>query len=178
MRGLSRLSPGTFAGCEPMAMMRVAEGHLLGAAVEHRDIEASSGSMSVAAPRRYLILRAFASCPVPLVSCLTTLSLKRAQLVDVDLRRRRRSTPHADGVRGFVEHLGDVQQRLRRDAAAVDADAARVRLAVDERDLQPAVGGVEGGRVAAGTGADDDESVTIDMSGGRSRRVRDPTSAA
>ena len=56
---------------------------------------------------------------------------------------------------GFVEHLGDVQQRLRRNAAAIEADAARVLLGIDERDLHPEVGGIERRRVSAGAGADD-----------------------
>ena len=50
-----------------------------------------------------------------------------------------------------------MQQRLRRDAAAVEADAAGVLLLVDERDLHAEVGGLEGGGVAAGAGAEDDD---------------------
>ena len=37
-------------------------------------------------PRRYLTLRAFASCPVPPVSLLDDVVLEGAQLVEVDLR--------------------------------------------------------------------------------------------
>jgi hypothetical protein len=55
----------------------------------------------------------------------------------------------------LVEHLGDVEQRLRRDAAAIDADPARVLLLVDEGDLHAEIGGQEGGGIAAGAGADD-----------------------
>ena len=60
-------------------------------------------------------------------------------------------------VRRLVDDVGDVEQRLGRDAAAIDADAAGVLLRIDEGDLHPAVGGVERRRVAAGTRADDDE---------------------
>ena len=77
-----------------------------------------------------------------------------AELVDVDLGLAELDAPLL-GVLRFVEDLGDVQQRLRRNAAAVQAHAAGVLLVVDERDLHAEVGGVEGGRVAAGAGAND-----------------------
>ena len=54
--------------------------------------------------------------------------------------------------------LRDVQQRLRRNAAAIDADAAGIHFAVDERDLQAEVGGEKRSGVAAGAAADDDKS--------------------
>ena len=59
------------------------------------------------------------------------------------------------GVAGFVEHLGDVQQRLRRDASAIQTHAAGILLGIDQRDLHPEVGGIERRRVAPGAGADD-----------------------
>ena len=37
---------------------------------------------------------------------------------------------------GIDDHLGDVQQRLRGNAATIDADAAWVVLGGDEHDLQ------------------------------------------
>ena len=79
--------------------------------------------------------------------------LPAAQLVDVDLRR-----PEADAVRAhlvrLVDHLGGVQQRLRRDAADVEADAAEHRPALDQHHLLAEVGGAKRGRVAAGPGAE------------------------
>ena len=51
------------------------------------------------------------------------------------------------------DHLGGVQQRLGRDAADVEADAAQGRPALDQHHLLAEVGGAEGGGVAAGTGA-------------------------
>ena len=53
----------------------------------------------------------------------------------------------------FVDDLGGVQQRLGRNAADVQADAAQHGPAFDERDLESQVGGAERGGVAAGTGA-------------------------
>jgi hypothetical protein len=82
--------------------------------------------------------------------------LEGAQLGEID---RRLAEVHAPGLRvaRFVDQLGDVQQRLRRDAATVDADAARVRLRIDQRDAEAEIGGKKRGRVAPGPGADDDE---------------------
>ena len=55
----------------------------------------------------------------------------------------------------FLEQLGDVQQRLRRDAAAIQAHAAGVLLVVDEGDLHAEVGGVKRCGVPTGACADD-----------------------
>ncbi|MNC87581.1 hypothetical protein D3C83_33150 [compost metagenome] len=57
----------------------------------------------------------------------------------------------------LVDDLGDVQQRLRRNAAAIETDAAGVLLLVDERHLHAEIGGVEGGRIAAGAGPENRE---------------------
>ena len=60
----------------------------------------------------------------------------------------------------FLDHARRVQQRLRRNAADVQADAAERRPALDERDLQPKVRRPERRRVAAGPGADHHEPRT------------------
>ena len=74
--------------------------------------------------------------------------LEAAQLVEVDLRRA-----ELDAVVGqvpdLVHHRSGVQQRLRRDAADVQAHAAERRIALDEHGLHAEVGAAEGGRVAA-----------------------------
>ena len=75
--------------------------------------------------------------------------LEVAELVDVDLGVAELDAPLL-GVLRFVEELGDVQQRLRRNAAAIQAHAAGVLLVVDERDLHAEVGGIERGRVPTG----------------------------
>ena len=79
--------------------------------------------------------------------------LELADLVDVDLRRLEGDAGLAE-LGGLGHHLGDVQQRLGRDAADVQADAAELLAAVDQGDAQPEIGGAEGGRVAARAAAE------------------------
>ena len=52
----------------------------------------------------------------------------------------------------FADDFGHVQERLGRNAAAVQADAARVGLGIDHSDLEAQVGRVKGSGVPAGTG--------------------------
>ena len=74
--------------------------------------------------------------------------------VDVDLR-----PAEADAVRCHLLGLGHdarrVQQRLRRDAADVQAHAAEALVALDQDRLQPEVGGAERGRVATDARSED-----------------------
>ena len=51
--------------------------------------------------------------------------------------------------------LGGAQQRLGRDAAPIEADAAEL-LALDDRGLQAELRRADRGDIAAGAGADDD----------------------
>src|SRR5438874_12954944 len=52
--------------------------------------------------------------------------------------------------------LGRAQQRLGRNAAPVEADAAEIGFFHD-RGLEAELGGADGGDIAAGAGADDDD---------------------
>jgi hypothetical protein len=83
------------------------------------------------------------------------LVLVRAQLVEVD-RRRGEGDAAIGHVLRFVHHGGDVQQRLRRNAADVQADAAERRVALDDDRLHAEVGAAEGRRIAAGAGTEDE----------------------
>jgi hypothetical protein len=74
-----------------------------------------------------------------------------AELVDIDLRRAEADAPVGGMVR-LVDHLGDVQQGLRRDAPLVQAHAAGVLLLPDQRDLHPEVGGIERRGISPGAG--------------------------
>jgi hypothetical protein len=79
--------------------------------------------------------------------------LPAAQDVQVDPRVAEADTAGAH-LPGFGDHLGGVQQRLGRDAAHVQADPAEDGLPVDQGHLLAEVGGAEGGRVAARSGAE------------------------
>ena len=65
----------------------------------------------------------------------------------------------AKRVPGLLEQLGGVQQRLRRDAADVEAGAAEGRALLDHRDLHAELRRADRADIAAGAGADDDEIV-------------------
>ena len=56
------------------------------------------------------------------------------------------------------DDLGRVEQRLGRDTAAVEAGAADLAV-LDHRGLEPALGGMERGDIAAGTRADDKQLI-------------------
>ena len=60
------------------------------------------------------------------------------------------------GVLHVVVDLRRAQQRLGRDAAPVEADAAEI-IALDDRGLEAELRGADGGDIAAGAGADDDD---------------------
>ena len=65
-------------------------------------------------------------------------------------------TPNCADSRVTVRDLGRVQQRLGRDAAAVQARAADLVL-LDQADGEAELGGAQRGRVAAAAAAEDDE---------------------
>ena len=88
------------------------------------------------------------------MSCVTTFSLKARNFANVNRWCAERYAPCLSVLR-LVHDFGNVQQRLGRDAAAIEAHAARVRTGIDERDLHAAIGGVERSRIAARTGAND-----------------------
>ena len=100
-------------------------------------------------------MRCLASWPVPLVSRLTTAFLKSRSLAR-SIRGSPNSTPQAFAWRDFGDELGDVQQRLRWNAAAVHADAAGIGFGIDERDAEAEIGGQKRGGVPAGPAAHDD----------------------
>ena len=76
------------------------------------------------------------------------------------------------GVLHVVENLGRAQQRLGRDAAPVQADAAEI-IALDDGRLEAELGRADGGDVAAGAGADD-QNVEIGVGHGLIRLRTDP----
>ena len=82
--------------------------------------------------------------------------LEGAQLVQIDRRLAEFDAPRRR-VPGLGDHLGDVQQRLRGDAAAIDAHAAGVVFRIDEDDLQAEVRGEKRRRISARSAADDSQ---------------------
>ena len=75
------------------------------------------------------------------------------------------------GMLEVVEDLGRAQQRLGRDAAPVQADAAEV-LAVDDRRPEPELRRPDGGHVAARSGPDHDDVVGLGHCAAPSRARR------
>ena len=72
----------------------------------------------------------------------------------VDRRLREGDAPIGQML-GLGHGLGHVQQGLRGDAAAQQADAAQPRFEIDQRDLHAQVGGQKRGRVSARSAAED-----------------------
>ena len=68
--------------------------------------------------------------------------------------------PRALAWRMRLDHAGGLEERLGRDATAMQAGAADL-VVVDEGDLQAELGGTEGRRVAAGPGAEHDQVEVI-----------------
>ncbi len=96
--------------------------------------------------------------------------LPRPQLADVDRRGAEHEAVLAH-LLGLGDDPGGVQQRLGRDAADVEADAAEFRPAVHEHDFLAEVGSPERGRVAARPGAEDEHlRGDVARSGGRPGR--------
>ena len=180
MRGSSGMN-GSFTACEPAAMMAFANRTTVFSPVgawPGPDVSCTSrwfGPTKRPTPRTVVTLRVLAMPLRPPVSLPTTLSLCARSFVEIDLRRAELDAERGE-VRGFVHHGGDVQQRLRRNAADVQAHAAERRVALDQHGLHAEVGRAEGGRVAAGAGAEHqhlalDVGRAAERCGDRSRRA-------
>jgi hypothetical protein len=81
------------------------------------------------------------------------LVLPAAQCVEIDARLAEHD-PMGRHVTRLVDHRCGVQQRLRWDAADVQAHAAEGGIALQEHRIHAQVGRPEGRRIASGTGAD------------------------
>ena len=79
-----------------------------------------------------------------------------AQLGDIDLRFAE-CDADIGCVRRFVDHLGRVQQRLRRNAADIEANAAERRIVLDQYRVLAKIGRAERRRVAAGARTEHDD---------------------
>ena len=86
----------------------------------------------------------------------TPSSLKASIFGKVELRLHV-DAHDAEVVARLLVQLGRVQQRLRGNAADVEAGAAERCALLDHGDLQPELAGADGANVAAGPSADDDQ---------------------
>ena len=123
-------SPGTVAGLDPVAITACSKASVLVGAVDSGDLEGPRvterrGALHV------VDLAQLGDLPHTAGQLRDDLVLERPDLVDLDARGVERHAP-GGGVLRFVDDLGHVQQRLRRNAAAIQAHAARVRRGVDE----------------------------------------------
>ena len=75
----------------------------------------------------------------------------------VELDAARLDAVHREPLQGVAVELARVEERLRRDAADVEARAAEGAILLDARDLHAELGGTDGGHVASGTRPDYDE---------------------
>src|ERR1700680_503912 len=88
----------------------------------------------------------------------------------IELRRRHTDAHGGELVASLLEQLGGIEQRLRRDAADVEAGAAEGPVLLHHRSLKAELCGADRAHVAAGTAADDDDVVGHE----RNLRLRPP----
>ena len=111
-------------------------------------------------PRKTSILFFLNRKATPLTFGVDRRVLVRQHLLQVELRLADLDAERVEGVAGLVEHLGGVQQRLGRDAADIEAGAAKRRALLDHGDLQAELGGLDGADIAARAGSDDDDIIS------------------
>ena len=151
MRGVSSFNVGTIAGREPVAMMMRSKVSDSCDAVGLRD-----------AQRRRVLERGAALHVVHLAllrenaesagELLDDIFFPRTQARQIDLRRGELDAP-IFGLMRFLQQLGHVEQRLRRNAAAVKADSAGVQFGVDQRDVHAEIGGKKCSGISTRTAA-------------------------
>ena len=107
-------------------------------------------------PAQVLHLPALGEQPGAVGEPRDDLVLECAQLVEIDRGLVERDPPRVRVAR-FGDELGDVQERLRRDAATVDAHAPGIDLGIDQRRLETEIRGEKRGSVTARAAAHDDD---------------------
>ncbi len=90
--------------------------------------------------------------------------LPGAKLVDVDLGVGERDA-ELGRILGLGEHLGGVKKSLGRNAADVEANAADPLMALDQRDLEPKIGGAKRGGVPTGPRAHHHDPLPLGLLG-------------
>src|SRR5213076_1785839 len=152
MRGSSGRK-GSFAACEPAAMIADAKRTVLLPSLPSTCRRFLS--RKVPTPWTTVTLRIFAIEASPPVSFPTTLSLNARSLAR-SLRLAKRDAVVGETARGVHDGRG-MQERLRGNAADVEAHAAQRRIALDQHRLQPEVRGTKCRRIAARPRTQDDD---------------------
>ena len=114
-------------GSEPAAMIAFVEADGL-RAFRRLDPAGVLADVNLPSPVTTLTFRCFASPAEPAVRRLTTPSFQPRMAVEIDSGSPK-LTPCDAHRPGLVDDLGDMQQRLGRDAADIEADAAEGRAA-------------------------------------------------
>ena len=152
-------TPGSGATSEPVAMTIALRFERLLRAVRGRHFDLTRRFMIRPAPKKRSILFFFNRKATPL-------TLARDGVVLVLHHRERSScglpttTPkRGEVMRGLSEFFRGMEQRLRGNAADVEAGAAEGRPLLDDGDFHAELRRADGADIAAGAGADDDEIV-------------------
>ena len=148
-------SPGSVAGREPVAMIACLNLSVAGGA-SSRDTRIEPSASKRPWPGTTSTPRALARAASPWARRPMDRCGPGAQLRGVDPRRAERDA-RVGRLGGVVDQRGDAQERLRRDAADVEALAAERAARLDEDRVEPEVGRAEGGRIAARAAPQDDE---------------------
>ena len=147
--------PGSLATSEPVAMT-IALPSMTCFSPLMNVTSTTPGALMRPAPWKWSTLFLRIRKATPSVLPLTPSSLKASILRKVELRLH--VDAHGAEVRaGVLVELGGMQQRLRGNAADVEAGAAERRALLDHRHLQPELAGANGAHIAAGACPDDDQ---------------------
>ena len=148
-------SPGSVAGREPVAMIACLNLSVAGGA-SSRDTRIEPSVSKRPWPATTSTPRALASAGQPLGEAADGPLGPGAQPGDVDARRAE-GDARVRSLGRVVDQRGDAEERLRRNAADVEALAAERAARLDEHRVEPEVGRAEGGRIAARSAAQDDD---------------------
>ena len=147
--------PGMRAGSEPAATMHCSKPMVFRAPLSSTS-STRCAETKRAVPRTTVTLRCLARIESPAVELADDAVLPLLERARIDLRRLELDAVHRHRL-GFLDHAGGMQQRLGRNAADIEADAAELRPAVDERDGKAEVRRAKRRRVTAGSRSDHEQ---------------------
>ncbi len=151
-------TPGSGATSEPVAMTIAFVSIVCFAAVRRRHFDLARRDDACRADERIdLVLLEQEGDAVDIGGNRVVLVLHHRH--EIELRLAGDDAEGGEIMRGLGELFGGMQQRLRGNAADVEAGAAEGLALFDDGDLQAELRGADGADIAAGAGADDDEIV-------------------